>query len=98
MAGAAPALIPIEMETRTLSAIKHDLADATERRAALWHELSVSAGAEKSAEVERLSRLIESLWSEARAARNRARFGDPKDVLRKARAEERLERDLARVA
>ena len=35
---------------------------------------------------------------QSRAAKNRARFGSQKEILTRARAEERLERDLAKVA
>ena len=42
--------------------------------------------------------MIESLWQEARIARNRVRFGEPTDIVRRARADERLVRDLAKVA
>jgi hypothetical protein len=87
-----------KMENRTLTDIRQELQAATERRAELWHELSNGSDPEKAAEVARLSERIEALWSEARAAKNRARWGESDAVLRRARAEERLERDLAKVA
>jgi hypothetical protein len=87
-----------EMENRTLTEIKRELEVATERRAKLWHDLSHGSDPEKSAEVSRLTQRIETLWDEARAAKNRARFGESAALLRRARAEERLERDLAKVA
>jgi hypothetical protein len=86
------------METRTLSEIQRDLEATAERRAALWKELSIAHDLEKAAEIERLTQQIESLWSEARVARSRARFGSPEAIVARARAEERLEREYAKVA
>ena len=86
------------MENRSLSAIKQELEELAERRTALWHELSNGPDPEKTAEIERLTKRIEALWNEARVQKSRMRFGSQDAVLRRARAEERLERDLAKVA
>lgn len=86
------------METRTLTQIKQELDAATTLRAELWHEISRAADSAKAAEIARLNERIEALWSEARAAQNRERFGAQADIHKRARAEERLERDLRRVA
>jgi predicted nucleic acid-binding Zn-ribbon protein len=86
------------METRTLSEIQSELDAATERRAELWKELSAGHDPEKAAEVERLTERIEALWDESRAARTRARFGEPGAIIARARADERLEREYAKVA
>jgi hypothetical protein len=83
---------------RTLSDIKQELDQATERRTMLWRELGGGADPQRSAEIARLNALIESLWQEARLARNRVRFGEPTEIVRRARADERLERDLGKVA
>ncbi len=84
------------MESRTLTDIKSELQRLTEERTELWHGLSHGHDPEKAAAIVALNARIEALWGEARAASNRARFGPQKDVLARARAEERLERDLAR--
>ncbi len=86
------------MNSRSLSEIKRELEAATSQRSELWHELSRGADPDKVAEIARLNERIEALWSEARAAQNRERFGDPAEIQKRARAEERLERDLRRVA
>jgi hypothetical protein len=86
------------MEPRTLREIKLELDELVERRTALWNELSDGHDTQKAAEIADLNARIEALWTEARAAKNRAQFGSQKDILTRARAEERLERDLARVA
>lgn len=86
------------MNTRNLIEIKRELEAATVQRSELWQELSRGADPGKAAEIARLNERIEALWGEARAAQNRKRFGDPAEIQKRARAEERLERDLRRVA
>ncbi len=86
------------MNVRNYVEIKRELEAATVRRSELWQELSRGADPEKVAQIGRLNERIEILWSEARAAQNRALFGDPAQIQKRARAEERLERDLRRVA
>jgi hypothetical protein len=83
---------------RTLNDIKRELDQAAERRTELWKQLATGADEEKSAEIARLGVLIEALWQEARVAKNHLRFGDQDEIIRRARADERLERDLAKVA
>jgi hypothetical protein len=86
------------METRNISEIQRELEEATERRTALWKELSKDHDPAIAGEIDRLSEQIEALWKEARVARTRARFGSPDVILSRARAEERLEREYAKVA
>ena len=84
---------------RTLTDIKNELAEATERRTELWKRLSgAGADTELSAEIAALSARIEALWQEARTAKTRTRFGGQEAIIARARADERLERELARVA
>ena len=71
---------------------------AVDRRAEIWHELGDGIDPAKSAEVKRLSGLIEELGAEARATEARNRFGSPELIHARARAEERLERDSRRKA
>jgi hypothetical protein len=84
---------------RTITDIKNELAGATEHRTELWKQLS-AAGADPalSAEIATLSARIESLWQEARMEKTRARFGGQETIIARARADERLERELGRVA
>jgi hypothetical protein len=84
---------------RTLHDIKQDLDAATERRSELWKELSLAgADAGRSAELAALNERIEELWQEARLAKTRVRFGDRDEIIARARAEDRLDRELAKVA
>jgi len=82
---------------RTLTEIRAELEQASHERAELWEELSEQYDAGKSARAEQLSRRIEELWAESRVARARRVFGDPNEIISRARAEERLERESRRV-
>jgi hypothetical protein len=79
-----------------MTEIRAQLDEAVDRRAEIWHELGDGIDPAKSAEVKRLSSLIEELWAEARATEARNRFGAPELIQARARAEERLERDSRR--
>ena len=81
---------------RSLTEIRAELERATERRAQLWEELGAGFDAQKSAEAARLSERINELWAEARSVRARSRFGPSELILRRARAEERAERETRR--
>jgi hypothetical protein len=82
---------------RTIQEIRTDLERTTERRADLWEELGHGRDVAKATEAARLSGLINDLWAELRTVKARARWGDPELIQRRARAEERLERDSLRI-
>jgi hypothetical protein len=81
---------------RTLTDIRRDLENATQRRTFLWEELAEGHDAVKSAEASRLSERIEELWAEARTARAHARYGPSDEIITRARAEDRLDREARR--
>ena len=81
-----------------MTEIRAELDEAIDRRAEIWHQLGDGVDPAKSAEVKRLSGLIEDLWAEARATEVQSRFGSPELIHARARAEERLERDSRRKA
>jgi hypothetical protein len=81
-----------------MTEIRAELDEAVDRRAEIWHELGDGIEPAESAEVKRLSGLIEDLWAEARATQARNRFGAPELIHARARTEERLERDSRRKA
>ena len=82
---------------RPLTEIRKELDEASERRAALWEELSHGVDPQKSAEVAALSKRIEELWAELRGAQVRARFGPSERIIARARAEDRLDREARRL-
>jgi hypothetical protein len=78
--------------TTEINEIREEIERLTERRAELFHALSEGHDADLAAEHSRLEGEIAHLWDEHRAARARQRFGDRDNIIRRARAEERLER------
>jgi hypothetical protein len=82
---------------RTIQEIRTDLQRATERRGELWEDLGHGRDEAKSAEAAQLSGLINDLWTELRVVKARQRWGDPELIQRRARLEERLERDTLRI-
>jgi len=79
-------------QMRTLDDIRIEIEELTERRAEVMHELSRGHDAALAAEHQRLEERIAELWDEQRAARAQRRWGDRELIIKRARAEERLER------
>jgi FtsZ-binding cell division protein ZapB len=77
---------------RTIDDIRIEIEDLTERRAQVMHELSRSHDVVLAREHQRLEQRIADLWDEQRAARAERRWGDRDRIIKRARAEERLER------
>jgi hypothetical protein len=77
---------------RTLQDIRTEIEELTERRAELLHELALGHDPVLAAEHARLEERISELWDEQRAARAEQRWGDRERIIKRARAEERLER------
>ena len=81
---------------RPITEIRSELDRAVERRAGLWEELSEQHDLRKSADAAALSKRIDELWAELRAAQVRARYGPAEEIITRARAEDRLERESRR--
>jgi hypothetical protein len=77
---------------RTLDDIRTEIEELTEQRAELLHELAGGHDAALAAEHQRLEERIAELWDEHRMARAQRRWGDRDLIIKRARAEERLER------
>jgi ATP-dependent Clp protease ATP-binding subunit ClpA len=91
----------VDAQTRSkqltqLRAVKHELARVTARRSALWHEQSDAPDSKTTLEVARLSQRIETLWAEERRLAAEIRSGPRKEIIARARAADRVERDLGR--
>jgi hypothetical protein len=76
--------------------IRRQLAELTDRRTAVWKELSVAHDAAKAEECRRLSDAIDGLWLELRDSRLAVRFGPRELLIAKGRADARLEDELNR--
>ena len=77
---------------RTPDDIRIEIEQLTERRAEVMHELSRGHDVVLAQEHQELEQRIAELWDEQRAARAQRRWGDRDDIIKRARAEERLER------
>jgi hypothetical protein len=75
-----------------IATIHAEIDRLSERRAELWHRLSDGRNPQLVQEIKALDEKLESLWNEQRAIRARIRFGEREQIVRRARAEERLER------
>jgi hypothetical protein len=76
----------------TLEQVHDEIERASARRAELYRVLSEEHDAERAAELRALDAKLDELWGEHRALRAKLRFGDPEQIVRRARLEERLER------
>jgi hypothetical protein len=71
----------------------HDQIDAlSEQRQQLWTQLSAGLDPNVRGEIKQIDARLEELWQELRLAKARLRFGERDEIVRRARAEERLER------
>jgi hypothetical protein len=64
----------------------------SDRRAELWHSLAQGRDPAVIEEIRKLDERLNELWAAQRAERARLRFGEREDIVKRARAEERLER------
>ncbi len=76
----------------TIERIHAEIDELSERRADLWHRLSDGRDPDVVQELKNLEARLEALWGAHRAERARIRFGERDEIVRRARAEERLER------
>ena len=75
-----------------LATIHEEIDEVSERRAELWHRLSNGRDPELVKQIKALDDQLDTLWNEHRAIRARIRFGEREQIVKRARAEERLER------
>jgi hypothetical protein len=80
------------MTINSIATIHAEIDEISERRADLWHRLSDGRNPEVVEQIKELDEKLGSLWDEHRAIRARIRFGEPEQIVKRARAEERLER------
>jgi hypothetical protein len=76
----------------TINMIHAEIDALSERRTTLWNSLSGGRDPDVVEQIKDLDAKLVALWAEHRAERARIRFGDPTEIVRRARAEERLER------
>jgi hypothetical protein len=89
--------MPVAVETfshdmNAIPGIHDQIEELSERRVVLWNSLSQGRDPAVVEEIKALDGKLEELWEAHRAERARIRFGERDDIVRRARAEERLER------
>ena len=77
---------------RTIADIHAEIGVLSEQRTELWNLLSRGRNETARDEIKQIDERLQALWDEHRAERARIRFGERDDIVRRARAEERLER------
>lgn len=76
----------------TIPRIHAEIEELSERRVSLWNTLSQGRDPAVVGQIKDLDARLDELWALVRAERARIRFGERDEIVRRARAEERLER------
>ena len=76
----------------TLNQLHDAIEQLSEERQELWHRLSGGLDPEAREELRAIDERLEQLWQELRTEKARLRFGERDEIVRRARAEERLDR------
>lgn len=77
---------------KELERIHDQIATLSEQRSELWSRLSAGRDPEAAAQIKELDARLDDLWNEHRQLKASLRFGPRDEIVRRARAEERLER------
>jgi hypothetical protein len=76
----------------TPNQIHTEIERLSEERQELWQQLSEGLDMSVQAQIKELDERLQSLWQSLRVEKARLRFGEREEIVRRARAEERLER------
>ena len=76
----------------TTDQIHNEIERISEERQELWQTLSGGLDSAVKEEIAELDVRLQELWQALRMEKARLRFGEREDIVRRARAEERLER------
>jgi len=77
---------------RTIADIHAEIELLSQARTERWNLLSRGRTEALVSEIKGIDERLQGLWDEHRAERARIRFGERDEIVRRARAEERLER------
>jgi len=69
-----------------------EIEQLSEERQELWQRLSGGLDTSVQGEIKELDARLQELWQTLRTEKARLRFGEREEIVRRARAEERLER------
>ena len=76
----------------TIERIHVEIDELSARRGELWNRLAEGRDSALQEELKSLELRLEGLWQAHRTERARLRFGEREQIVKRARAEERLER------
>ena len=76
----------------TVNQIHDEIEQLSETRQELWQRLSEGLDSTVAGEIKELDAKLQELWQTLRMEKARLRFGEREEIVRRARAEERLER------
>ncbi|OFW75596.1 MAG: hypothetical protein A2Y55_03075 [Actinobacteria bacterium RBG_16_68_12] len=76
----------------TVTQIHDEIEHLSETRQELWQRLSEGLDSTVAGEIKELDAKLKELWQTLRMEKARLRFGEREEIVRRARAEERLER------
>jgi hypothetical protein len=82
----------LRSDMSTIERIHLEIDELSERRVQLWNRLAEGRDSTVQHELKALETRLEGLWQAHRAERARIRFGERDQIVKRARAEERLER------
>jgi hypothetical protein len=72
--------------------IHTEIEQVSEERQVLWQQLSEGLDTSVQSQIKELDERLQALWQSLRIEKARLRFGEREEIVRRARAEERLER------
>jgi len=78
--------------TVTTDQIHTEIEQLSEDRQELWQQLSEGLDMSVKDQIKELDERLQTLWQSLRIEKARLRFGEREEIVRRARAEERLER------
>ena len=76
----------------TTDQIHTEIEQVSEERQVLWQQLSEGLDTSVQSQIKELDERLQTLWQSLRIEKSRLRFGEREEIVRRARAEERLER------
>jgi hypothetical protein len=76
----------------TSDQIHTEIEQVSEERQVLWQQLSEGLDTSVQSQIKELDERLQTLWQSLRIEKARLRFGEREEIVRRARAEERLER------
>ena len=76
----------------TPNQIHTEIERISEERQELWQRLSEGLDTDVQGQIRDLDAQLQDLWQSLRVEKARLRFGEREEIVRRARAEERLER------